>query len=283
MEVKPLQTDSKPALRWSSPGGLFVRKERWGLSWRGRLLVTGVLLVVGAAIAVKIHPFLSPTERVTASLMVVEGWSPPITMKQAAAEFMTGHYEQMVLIRPVLDVSDNYESGRYSADWVARLLVQNGVPDDKLTTLCPNVARKDRTYHSALAVRQWIAEQHLAVGALVVATEGPHARRSRLLYQKAFGDSFKIGIIAMQPPTYDPKHWWRTSEGVREVLGETIAYLYARFFFFPAAAVQPGLSCIFGQSTDFLASYSAEQFEYFGRPFCPHVGPSCLHSLLLAC
>ena len=32
---------------------------------------------------------------------------------------------------------------------------------------------------------------------------------------------------------YDPKRWWCYSEGVREILGETIAYVYARFFFFP--------------------------------------------------
>ena len=28
---------------------------------------------------------------------------------------------------------------------------------------------------------------------------------------------------------YERRHWWRVSEGVREVLGETIAYIYARF------------------------------------------------------
>ena len=68
---------------------------------------------------------------------------------------------------------------------------------------------------------------------LNVATEGPHARRTWLLYEKAFGGDAKIGIIAMQTGAYDPQHWWRYSAGVREVLGETIAYIYARFFFHP--------------------------------------------------
>lgn len=216
-------------------GGIIDRKERWGLAWRGWLLLAIMSLAIGIFFVLGVHPFLAPTQRVPARLLVIEGWSPPITMKEAAAEFRSGGYEQAVLIRPVLDVGDKYETGRYSADWMARMLVQDGVPDDKLTTLCPDVARKDRTYHSALAVKEWMAAQHLSFNSLDVATEGPHARRSWLLYEKAFGSGVKVGIIAMQTPYYDPKHWWRTSDGVRGVIGEGLAYLYARFLFWPAS------------------------------------------------
>ena len=221
-------------------GGLLARRERWGLTWRGRFLVAGLILAFGALGVSRLHPFLSPTERVPASLLVIEGWSPPFTMQEAATEFKSGKYEQAVVIRPILDTGNKYESGRYSADWMTRLLVQDGIPDDKLTTLCPDVARKDRTYHSALAVKEWIAAQNLSVKALAVVTEGPHARRSWLMYEKAFGPTVTIGIIAMQSPVYDPGHWWRTSEGIRDVLGESIAYIYARFFFWPSppAALQ---------------------------------------------
>ena len=37
-------------------------------------------------------------------------------------------------------------------------------------------------------------------------------------------------------PDYDPGSWWCYSDGVREVIGESIAYIYARVFFWPAAA-----------------------------------------------
>ena len=217
-------------------GGIIDRKERWGLTWRGGFLLAGLVLFLGISMVQLIHPFLAPTVRVPARLLVIEGWSPPITMKQAAAEFHTGGYEQAVLVRPILDVGDKYESGRYSADWMARLLVQDGIPDDKLTTLCPDIAHKDRTYHSALAVKEWMEAQHLSLNSLDVATEGAHARRSWLLYEKAFGPDMRVGIVAMQIPDYDPKHWWRTSAGVREVIGESIAYIYAKFLFWPATA-----------------------------------------------
>jgi hypothetical protein len=61
-----------------------------------------------------------------------------------------------------------------------------------------------------------------------VITLGPHARRSRLLYQKAFGNAVSLGVISLADPAYDSRYWWRSSEGVREVWGEAVAYLYAR-------------------------------------------------------
>ena len=40
-----------------------------------------------------------------------------------------------------------------------------------------------------------------------------------------------VGIIAVANADYNPKQWWRYSDGVREVIGESIAYIYAKFFF----------------------------------------------------
>jgi len=32
---------------------------------------------------------------------------------------------------------------------------------------------------------------------------------------------------------YDPERWWRYSAGVRGVIDESVAYIYAKFFFHP--------------------------------------------------
>jgi hypothetical protein len=45
-----------------------------------------------------------------------------------------------------------------------------------------------------------------------------------------------VGIISVPDPDYDASHWWRSSDGVREVLDEGIAYIYAKFFFWPPKA-----------------------------------------------
>jgi len=192
------------------------------------------ILGVSIAIVENIHPFLAVTQRVPAETMIVEGWAPPSAMKQAAAEFLAGGYKRLILLRPILDEADKYESGRYNGDFMANTLVACGVPREKEMTLFPIVAEKDRTYHSALAAKARLQQLGLTTKSLDVVTIGPHARRSRLMYEEAFGSDVQIGIIALKDRQFDALHWWRTSEGVREVIGETIAYIYARVFFRPA-------------------------------------------------
>ena len=214
--------------------GLIARRTGWKLTWRGRLLAG--LLVLGALwmLQMRIHAFLAVTDQVPADVLIIEGWIPPDTLSQAAEEFRKGGYHQLILLRPILDDTDKYQSGRYNGDFMANLLIEDGVPKEEEATLFPIVAQKDRTYHSALVARQWLAEHGMKVKSLDVATLGPHARRSRLMYEQAFGGEVKIGIIALSDREYDPAHWWRSSEGVREVVGETIAYVYARFLFRPS-------------------------------------------------
>ena len=96
-----------------------------------------------------------------------------------------------------------------------------------------HISGRDRTYNSAVALRDWFREHNVTVRSINVLTEDAHARRTQLLFQKAFGSGVAVGVISVPDPDYDEKHWWRTSEGVREVLGESIAYVYARIFFHP--------------------------------------------------
>ena len=62
-------------------------------------------------------------------------------------------------------------------------------------------------------------------------SSGAHSRRTRLLFQKAFGDGVTIGIVASPEREFDPRRWWTSSSGFRTVTSEIIAYLYARFIF----------------------------------------------------
>ena len=211
--------------------GLAVRRERWTLTWKARLLALAVLLAVAVAGILGVHPFLAVTHRVPSETLVVEGWIVPSVIQQAASEYRSGGYRRLILVRPILDSADKYESGKYNGDYVANLLIQAGVPEQNLIRLFPLVAKKDRTFHSALAVKEWLRQQGLPGSSLDLASVGAHARRSRLMYEKAFGDAAAIGVVAMPVLDYDPDHWWRSSEGVRDVIDESVAYCYARFIF----------------------------------------------------
>jgi uncharacterized SAM-binding protein YcdF (DUF218 family) len=96
------------------------------------------------------------------------------------------------------------------------------------------VSDRDRTYGSAVALRKWLGENNITVDSFNIVTEDTHARRTRLLFEKAFGRHVRVGIIAVPNPDYDQRHWWRYSEGVQDVLIGGIEYLYAKFLFSPA-------------------------------------------------
>lgn len=214
--------------------GLFTRRERWGLSRRAWL----TLLVTGATAAIvwllTIHPFLATTQRTNAKILVVEGWIHEYALKAAVTEFQNGGYEKIFATGGPIAGSDGATNiYNTSASVGADRLVKLGAAADKVEMAPSHVAGRDRTYSSAVALRDWFRAHNITVSGINVLTEDAHARRTRLLFQEAFGREVSVGIISVANPDYDPARWWRYSEGVREVLGESIAYIYARIFFRP--------------------------------------------------
>jgi uncharacterized SAM-binding protein YcdF (DUF218 family) len=216
--------------------GLLSRKERWGLSWRGWLLLLGILLGCGAAWMVTIYPFLAQTRRVDANVLAMEGWVHDFGALAAIEEFKSGAYQKIYTTGGPVE-----GSGPYTSDWNttasvgASLLTKLGAPSAIVQMAASHVSDRDRTYSSAVALREWLRANQIDVRGVNVVTEGAHARRTLLLFQEAFGD-VPVGVISARNPDFDPKKWWRCSEGVRETLGETIAYLYAKFIFHPSAS-----------------------------------------------
>jgi hypothetical protein len=215
--------------------GLLLRKERWRLTWRGWLL--GAVLAAGLVFGLTrgLYPFLSVTNPKQSDYLVAEGWIRVDALREVAADFEKGGYRK--LITSGCRVQDQWDKNLVVtyADWGASKLRRIGVATNLIQAVPSYEQRKDRTYSSALAVKKWFDQNHIPIQAINVATLGPHARRTRLLYEKAFGPDVQIGIIALNEVDYQPDHWWQTSEGVREVVGESLAYIYARFLFRPPA------------------------------------------------
>jgi hypothetical protein len=216
--------------------GLVTRRERWGLSWRGWLALLCLLVAAVLVWMTNVQPFLAQTKRVDSKILVVEGWVEIYTINGAVAEFQTGRYEKIYTTGgPVAGTDGATNDFNTSASVGAERLVHAGVPAGLVQMVPSHVFGRDRTYSSAVALRDWFHAHGVTVTNLNVLTEDAHARRTRLLFQEAFGDDVKIGVIAVADPAYDSKRWWFYSEGVREILGESIAYLYAEFFFHPPA------------------------------------------------
>jgi hypothetical protein len=213
---------------------LFRKKERWTPTWQGRLVMLLILIFLVYLYTVNIVSFLSPETPVDADLLVVEGYMPDYALEEAMTIFNACGYDHMILTGKKREKGahlDQYsDDGQYSAATLAALGFDPGrltvvVTDDDIS--------KDRTYHSALEVREWIQEHKPGTTQVDLVSMGTHSRRSWLLFQKAMGHSMQVGIYSIPNQSYDPRRWWRSSHGFREVNKETIAWVYARFFFWP--------------------------------------------------
>jgi uncharacterized SAM-binding protein YcdF (DUF218 family) len=216
--------------------GTITLRERWGLSWRGWSLVAVVILFAAFSFLWRVYPFLAATHRVDTNVLVVEGWIHDYAIRAAVEEFRRNSYQRVLTTGGPVEGKGGYINDyNTSASVGAELLKSCGLPNESLEMVPSRVMDRDRTYGSAVALRNWFSEHHMAVRGINVVTEDVHARRTRLLFGKALGDDVSVGVIAVPNPDYDSKHWWRYSAGVKDVVSEVAAYVYARLLFYPSS------------------------------------------------
>lgn len=208
---------------------LIHRQELWVLTVQGWLVtLIGITALILFGVT-HIHPFLAPYSPIKADILVVEGWQEDYVIQNAIQEFERGGYQK--LITTGLPLPIGFYLGQYKnfAELAAATLIEQGFDPDKLVAVpAPNVIR-NRTDASAIALQQWITSSDLKVKSLNLYTFDVHARRSWLIFKQTLPPEIKVGVIAVESLSYDPKHWWISSEGVRSIMSETIAYIYARF------------------------------------------------------
>ncbi len=174
-----------------------------------------------------LYPFLSPNHPAEGStVLVFEGWVADAPLEEALA-WAGAHGVKTIYITggPITTGSWLAPWGSYAEMSAARLEAL-GVADryDVRAFPAPET-RKDRTFVSAVALRDALGTN--APAAMTLASEGPHVRRSALLFRRAFGDRTRIGTLPLTPTDFDAHDWWHSSAGVRTVLSEAIAFPYA--------------------------------------------------------
>jgi len=235
---KDLAVERRPVISGENEerafGGLLVRRYRWSLSFKAKLSILLVLLALVLTIVFGAYPFLAVTKRVPANVLVVEGWVHSYAIDASIAEFNNHHYRQIFTTGgPVVGKGGYINDYQTSASVGADLLKKTGVPAELVQMVPSHIIGRDRTYSSAIALRDWFRKHDLQVQSINIVTEGAHARRTRLLFEKALGPDIRVGVISVPSPDYDTRHWWYYSEGAEEIVQEGIGYLYAKLFFHP--------------------------------------------------
>ncbi|MEO8427129.1 MAG: ElyC/SanA/YdcF family protein [Verrucomicrobiota bacterium] len=215
--------------------GLTKRKECCVPTLRGWLVLVLMATLTCAWTFKAISPFLAPNRPVESHILAVEGWLPDYALEQTLAEFRKNHYELLMVTGPPLELGYYLFEYKTYADLGTATLKRLGLEEKMLVAVPSAHTQKDRTFTSGLALKQWLKQNRPSINAVNVVTLGVHARRTWLLFEKALGPDYSVGIIAATDRDYDSRRWWSSSYGVRSVVGEVIAYVYARFLFSPKA------------------------------------------------
>ena len=212
---------------------LFKRREVLFPTLVGWIVMFAASAGVVMGVILKIYPFLAVTNPILEGDLVVEGWLPDDALESAVYEFKKGLYRKVYVIGTPIELGGHLSSYKTYAELGAATLRSMGMPAELVQAIPGPKVTKDRTYASVIALTDWQRANGIAPTRYHIISLGPHARRTRLLFEKAIGDGSEVGITAVRDDAYDPDRWWSSSAGVRSVISEASAYAYARLLFNP--------------------------------------------------
>ena len=188
-------------------------------------MLPAVLLVAAAAwVWVGLYPFLARQAPVESDTLVVEGWLTDDLLTQAT-DWAVAHR-----VRRIYTTGGPIEQGSWLAEWKTYAEMTKARLDKlglgKRFEIVAVPAEKVRRGRTEAAARALKAATGLTRGEFNLASEGPHMRRSWRVFQRVFGDGVEVGSVALVPVEYGARDWWSCSEGVRSMVGESVAYAY---------------------------------------------------------
>ena len=219
---------------------MFRRRQVWLPTATGSLLLLAVIAVLVAALAPGLGRYLAPRALAAgaggsgAATLVVEGWLDEDSLAQAPAFVARQqHYRRVIVSGGPLDDWREGQVWRTSAERAADYLRRHGIAGMPVVAVPAPASTRERSFLSAVVVRDWLQREGIAIDAIDVFSAGVHARRSRLVYRLAFGPRVEIGIVAATPSSYPLDHWWTTSEGAKRVLDELVSLAWTHCCFWP--------------------------------------------------
>jgi hypothetical protein len=196
--------------------------------WRGdyRPVFTLALLALAGGILLRgaLYPLLARQAPVESDILVVEGWLVDNLLEQAADWAESNGVQKIYTTGGPVDLGSHLAEWKDYATMTKARLVALGLGERfEIEAVPAKLVTRGRTRASARALK---AALGLERGAFNLASEGPHTRRSWRAFQGVFGEGVAVGSVALTPVAFGENDWWRYSEGVRSVVGESIAYGY---------------------------------------------------------
>lgn len=211
---------------------LFKQRQVWLPTFFGFCVIAVVLTMFSFFIIRNVATFLAENKPIAGRYLVVEGWVDQISLLRALKMYKKGSYEALITTGgPILgQPKSDYKTHAESA---AAFIRKQGFDNSQLNVVPAPASAQNRTFLSAVMVREWLAANKNGLVSIDVFSDSVHARRTQLLYKMAFSDQVQIGIISAPPNGFKLRQWWKTSIGARTVLSEFLGFVRAKYFFYP--------------------------------------------------
>lgn len=210
--------------------GLFEYKYSWHLTLKGLLLFFLIVSSVVAIIFLNIYPFLAISKPVEANVLIVEGWLDDAVLVEALQEFKRGKYIKLITTGTTFSKGSFLSSYKNHAELAAATLIKLGLTADKIMIIPTPEVQVNRTLASAKEVKKWLLDLPVDfIKGVNIYSYDVHTRRSWLVFKKALQpEILKVGSIASLAGSSDYS-WYSSSEGIKSVITEAIAYVYSLF------------------------------------------------------
>lgn len=261
---------------------LIQRRTIWFPTWLGLFCLAVLLAIPLVWWCFCGESFLSPTDRLPAEVLVVEGWIGENGVRAAAAEFRSGGYQYVVATGARPDEEKGWQwqyPGWSYAQGAANELARAGIPKEKIILAPTENSERARTFESAVSVFQTLESLTIKPASINVFTWGPHARRTRLVFAKVYTNRARIGVISWVRAARPAEAWWQSSEQAKEFLTESVGYLFEWLFNSGRWTSSPDGYIPRGRTADWRTP-SLERLRLGGGPFHRNVekqnGYSCV-------
>jgi hypothetical protein len=197
-------------------------------TWRSVVAGLVVLGLAGWWAAGVVHPWLCVSEEVSgARYAAVEGWAPDYVLAAAGESAEEGGVKVLYTTGLPLERGGHLVAFKDYATLAARSLVAMGYEAGRIAPVPSEAVATERTRAMAEALRAALALEKAGEGerTINVFTLGTHARRSRKIYQEVLGPEWRVGVVSVPNRAYQAGVWYRSSEGVKNVLGEVSALM----------------------------------------------------------
>ena len=136
--------------------GLISRRERYGLTLRGAIILACFGIVLLVFVACNLFPFLALSEPVVGDIMVVEGWMPDYALASVLDDFKKERYKLLVTTGVPLQVGSHLSKHGTYAEIAAATIRAMGFDEESLVAVSAPAVKRNRTYESAQQLKEWL-------------------------------------------------------------------------------------------------------------------------------